>query len=116
MSGVTATAASTLTSYDDSTVRAYSAKVILPPNASAVMRAVSIACDTTVEPVARSHRARLPVAFFRTKKTLMSTTLATRKANIDEIWMRSALEKTRSNDAGSTPVQSGWVARGHHGM
>jgi hypothetical protein len=59
---------------------------------------------------------RLPVALLRRKKTEMSTTCDSRNANIDEIWIRSALEKTRSNAGGLTPSQSGASARDHHGI
>src|SRR5688500_7491784 len=114
MIGVTPIAAVSLITYAVITNDTYCAHVILLPNSSAVISAVSISCDTAVDPVARSDSMRLPVARLIRKKIEMSTRFAVRNATIDDSWIRVACVNTTSNSRGVTPFQPGAVVTLHH--
>src|ERR1043165_575469 len=112
MIGVTPIAAASLIRYDVMTIVTNCANVTFgesiamigqpslkwtPYQMMAEITIVSMSCETAVEPVERSHSMRLPVAFFRKKKTVMSTMLPIKNANIEAIWMSGACVNTTSN-------------------
>src|SRR5262245_10637299 len=116
MSGVTTIAAVSLMAYDVSTIVTYSSNVTLVIHTRPEITIVSISCETAVEPVARNHSMRLPVALLSRKNTEMSVRLPIKNAIIDAIWMFVACVNTTWNCCGVTPVHPGWTVSGAHGI
>src|SRR4051794_19797201 len=79
------------------------------------MQTVSMSCDTAVEPVARSHNMRPPVARLSAWNTAMSANWEIKYAAIDATRKRCEPANTASYEAARMPCQSGASVSAGHG-